>query len=74
MKIYKQVKENRMIEIDLETPQGSPAALLYVAKKLSKSLGLNTNNILTEMKNDNCKNIVDIFNHYFENYVILYNK
>ena len=63
---------NLGIEIDLTGPQGNAFYLLGTASKLSKQLGLDTSQILGEMKSGDYDNLIKVFDKYFGNYVTLY--
>ena len=74
-------KENVMIRtktkgplvIDLTGPQGNAFFLLGTAKNIAKQLGLNPNEITNEMKAGDYENLVQVFDRYFGDYVILEN-
>lgn len=61
-----------MIEIDLSGPQGNAFFLLGTAKNLAKQLELDSEEILTEMKSGDYENLVNVFDNYFGDFVILY--
>jgi hypothetical protein len=61
------------IEIDLSGPEGNAFNLLAVASNLSKQLGLNSKDILEEMKLSNYSNLVQTMDKYFGDYIIFYN-
>ena len=70
--IVKKQKTNG-IEIDLTGPQGNAFFLLGTAKKLANQLGLDSNQILTEMKSGDYDNLVNVFDKNFGSIVTLYN-
>ena len=70
--IVKKQKTNG-IEIDLTGPQGNAFYLLGTAKKLANQLGLDGNEILTEMKSGDYNNLVNVFDKNFGSIVTLYN-
>ena len=62
----------RMIEIDLTGPQGNAFFLLGTARNLAKQLGLNSSEILDEMKSGDYENLLEVFDSYFGDFVTLY--
>ena len=69
--IVKKQKTNG-IEIDLTGPQGNAFYLMGTAKKLANQLGLDSNEILTEMKNGDYENLINVFDKNFGSFVTLY--
>ena len=69
--IVKKQKANG-IEIDLTGPQGNAFYLMGTAKKLANQLGLDSNEILTEMKNGDYENLINVFDKNFGSFVTLY--
>ena len=65
-------KKNKGLEIDLTGPQGNAFVLLGYASQLSKQLGLNSEQILSEMKSGDYENLVAVFDKHFGNIVTLY--
>lgn len=59
------------IIIDLNGPDGNAFALLGLASKLAKDLELDDDEILEEMKSGDYENLIQVFDSYFGNYVIL---
>jgi hypothetical protein len=57
--------------IDLTGPQGNAFFLLGQAERYARQLGLDGDQIITEMKSGNYENLVAVFDHYFGDYVIL---
>ena len=57
--------------IDLTGPQGNAFFLLGQAGQYAGQLGLDGDQIITEMKSGNYENLVQVFDHYFGDYVIL---
>lgn len=70
--MIKKKQKQSHIEIDLTGPQGNAFYLLGMASKLSKQLGLDTERILNEMRVSDYENLVNVFDHYFGDFVILY--
>lgn len=60
------------IEIDLTGPQGNAFYLLGTAKKLANQLGLDSDEILNEMKNGDYENLLETFDKNFGSFVTLY--
>ena len=71
MAILEKPKTNG-IEIDLTGPQGNAFYLLGTAKKLANQLGLNSNEILNEMKSGDYENLIQVFDKNFGSFVTLY--
>ena len=59
------------IVIDLTGPQGNAFFLLANANKLAKQLGLNPFLILEEMKSGDYEHLIEVFDKYFGDYVVL---
>jgi hypothetical protein len=57
--------------IDLTGPQGNAFFLLGQAGQYARKLGLDGDQIITEMKSGDYENLVAVFDHYFGDYVIL---
>lgn len=62
----------RMIEVDLTSEEGNAFNLLGVARKLSKQLDYNYENIRDEMMYSDYENLIKVFDKYFGSIVILY--
>jgi hypothetical protein len=60
------------IEIDLTGPQGNAYFLLGTADNLAKQLGLDGQQIKSEMMSGDYENLVQIFDNYFGRIVTLY--
>jgi len=69
--MIRQKKSNREIVIDLTGPQGNAYFLLGTAKNLAKQLGLDADEILQEMQSGDYENLLQVFDSYFGNFVIL---
>ena len=63
---------NTAIEIDLTGPEGNAFYLLGFATKLGKSLGMNSESIVSEMKSGDYENLVQVFDNNFGHLVTLY--
>jgi hypothetical protein len=59
------------IVIDLTGPEGNAFVLLGYASHFGKQLGLDVPTILEEMKSGDYENLVEVFDRYFGDYVIL---
>jgi hypothetical protein len=64
-------QESKQIIIDLTGPNGNAFALMAIANRLGKKLGLDSNMIIEEMKSGDYENLVKIFDNYFGDFVIL---
>lgn len=73
--MIKSIKEKplpKRIELDLTGPQGNAYFLLSAAEKLAKQLGMDGEKILAEMKSGGYENLVQVFDGYFGDFVVLY--
>ena len=52
-------------------PQGNAFFLLGTAQKWAKQLGFNVDAVLDEMESGDYENLVQVFDSYFGDYVIL---
>ena len=62
------------IVIDLTGPEGNAFALMGKAKGLAKQLGYDSiaqQDIITEMQSSDYENLINVFDKYFGDYVIL---
>jgi len=59
------------IVIDLTGPDGNAFALMGLAKKLAKRLGLDSEIIINDMKSGDYENLLEVFDGNFGDYVIL---
>lgn len=64
-------KPIKKLVIDLTGPDGNAFALLGYAKKLASQLDLNFDVIRTEMTSSDYENLIQVFDKYFGEYVIL---
>jgi hypothetical protein len=64
-------KQHRQTVIDLTGPNGNAYYLLAQAQRLSRQLSLNSAVILDQMRSGDYENLVQVFDHYFGDYVIL---
>ena len=71
MAIVKKPKQNG-ITIDLTGPQGNAFYLLGTANNLAKQLGLNSKEIMEEMKSGDYENLLQVFDKNFGSIVTLY--
>ena len=71
MAIKKKVSKST-IEIDLTGPNGNAFYLIGMASKLAKQLGLDSNEIKTEMMSGDYENLIKVFDKYFGDFVTLY--
>jgi hypothetical protein len=68
----KNKRKLQLIEIDLDGAQGNAFYLIALAKKLSLSMGLNSEKIKEEMTASDYDNLIKVFDSYFGHLVILY--
>ena len=64
-------KVDRPTVIDLTGPQGNAFYLMGFASKNARKFGLNGSDVLEEMKSGDYENLVQVFDKYFGEYVIL---
>ena len=66
-------KEERAepVIIDLTGPEGNVFSLLARAQRFSNQLGLDGDSILSEMKSSDYENLIQVFDKYFGDWVIL---
>ena len=64
-------KVDRPLVIDLTGPQGNAFYLMGFASKNARKFGLDSDTVLAEMKSGNYENLVQVFDNYFGEYVIL---
>jgi len=57
--------------IDLTGPQGNAFFLMGQAGQYARQLGLDSDAIIAEMKSGNYENLIQVFDRYFGDYVIL---
>lgn len=62
--------ESEMV-IDLTGPDGNAFSLLAHAKRLAQQLDLDFNQIKDEMTSSNYENLIQVFDSYFGEFVIL---
>jgi hypothetical protein len=72
MIVAKKKLANRPIQIDLTGEQGNAYYLLGLASSLSKQVGYDSKQIREEMTKSDYENLIQVFDEYFGNYVILY--
>ena len=60
------------IEIDLTGPDGNAFVLMGLAKRWAKDLGLDGEMITKEMMMGDYENLLDVIEHYFGDYVLMY--
>ena len=64
-------KENRQVIIDLTGPDGNAFNLLALANNFAKKLDLDGDAIMKEMRSSDYENLVQVFDKYFGDFVIL---
>ena len=70
--ILKKEKDDEMIVLDLTGSDGNAFVLLGVAKRLSDKFGMDWETIKKEMMSGNYENLVEVFEEYFGEFVIMY--
>ena len=59
------------IVIDLTGPEGNAFVLLGYASRFSKQLGIDVETVLSEMKSGDYENLIEVFDRYFGDFVVL---
>lgn len=59
------------VVIDLTGPDGNAFALMAYARMFAKQLGIDSEKIINEMMRGDYQNLVNVFDGYFGDYVIL---
>lgn len=62
---------NRTTVIDLTGPQGNAFYLMTQADRYARQLGIDKEVVINEMKSGDYENLVQVFDRYFGDYVIL---
>lgn len=70
--VPKSQKEVKQLEIDLTGPDGNSFVLMGIAKNLAKQLGLDGEMITKEMMMGDYENLLEVMEHYFGDYIIMY--
>ena len=69
--IRDKVKNIGPIVIDLTGPEGNAFCLMGYANKFARQLGLDSKQIVNEMRSGDYENLLKVFDSYFGDYVIL---
>tara|TARA_R100001163_G_C4914788_1_gene97524 strand:- start:3 stop:218 length:216 start_codon:yes stop_codon:yes gene_type:complete len=69
--IKKKIKKSQ-IEMDLTGPQGNAYVLIGTAMNLARQFGYDEEMIKEQMMSDDYENVVQTFDKYFGEHVILY--
>lgn len=72
MIVKKDSKQEKRPEIDLTGPDGNAFVLMGMAKRWARDLGLDGDMIVKEMMLGDYENLLDVIEHYFGDYVIMY--
>jgi hypothetical protein len=64
-------KIDRPLIIDLTGPQGNAFYLMGFAQKNARKFGLDSDQVLSEMKSGDYENLITTFDKYFGEFVIL---
>lgn len=57
--------------IDLTGPEGNAYVLMGYASRFCKQLGLDSDEVISEMKSGDYENLIEVFDRYFGTFVIL---
>jgi hypothetical protein len=69
--MIREKQSNREIVIDLTGPEGNAFVLFGYAKSYAKQLDIDGDKIIEEMKSGDYENLIEVFDSYFGNFVIL---
>lgn len=69
--IRRKTKMPGQIVIDLTGPDGNAFYLMGVAEKFCKTLGMDSDKIISEMQSGDYENLLKVFDSYFGSFVIL---
>jgi hypothetical protein len=72
MIISKDKKSIKQIEIDLTGPDGNAFSLISIATHLSNKLGLDADEITSQMTSGNYDHLLNVMEKYFGGHVIMY--
>jgi hypothetical protein len=71
--MIKSIEEKKpQVEIDLTGPDGNAFVLMGYVKMWSKSLGIDSKPIITDMMSGNYEHLLSVIENHFGDYVILY--
>ena len=70
--MIKSKNQKRGIEVDLTGPEGNAFVLIGYARKWSKELGLNPDEVEKEMTDGDYENLVGVMEKYFGKVVTFY--
>jgi hypothetical protein len=70
MTIRAKTKPKEMV-IDLTGPDGNAFSLMGQAQAFARQLGWDAEKIIKEMKSGDYENLVEVFDNYFGDYVVL---
>lgn len=68
--IRKKQRETEMV-IDLTGPEGNAHVLLGYAKRFATQMGLDSEQVLKEMKSGDYENLILVFDSYFGEFIVL---
>jgi len=60
-----------MIYIDLDGPEGNSYNIMAIAKKLCKTLKIDSVPIINDMRSGNYEHLINVFLKHFDEYVVL---
>ena len=60
-----------MITVDLNGPQGNAFWLMGYANQLASQIGIDSKPILDQMQSGDYENLVEVFDKYFGQFVVL---
>jgi len=69
--MIKQASKGGVQVIDLDGPEGNAFTLIGYARKLGRQLGMDPERIVIEMRQDDYTHLVQTFDYYFGDYVVL---
>ena len=69
--MIREKQEPQEIVVDLTGPQGNAFVLMGMASKFARQLGIDKDKVINEMKSGDYENLVQVFDKYFGEIVIL---
>ena len=69
--MIREKQPQKEIIIDLTGPEGNAFALMGYAKRFAKQLDLNPDKIIKEMMSGDYENLLEVFDGYFGEFIIL---
>ena len=69
--MIREKQEPQEIVVDLTGPQGNAFVLMGMASKFARQLGIDKDKVINEMTSGDYENLINVFDKYFGDFVIL---